>query len=125
MSSMSPTIVLKDGKPFLAIGSPGGSKIVGTVLNVLVAVLHWDLGLRDAIDRPRVVSRNSPTLLEAELFHDDELLRSLHEMGYEVTGDFGPRPLGFVQAAMRNTTSGDFIGAADTKRLSVSSALAF
>jgi len=58
-SSMSPTIVLKDGKPLLALGSPGGSTIITTVLQVLVNHLDLGLSLPDAIAAPRASQRNS------------------------------------------------------------------
>jgi gamma-glutamyltranspeptidase/glutathione hydrolase len=59
-SSMSPTIVLKDGKPFLALGSPGGATIITTVMQMLVN--HIDLGMpiEDALAAPRVSQRNAP-----------------------------------------------------------------
>src|SRR5205085_7021779 len=54
LSSMTPTIVLKDGKPFLITGSPGGSRIITTVLQVLVNVIDRKLPIADAIAEPRV-----------------------------------------------------------------------
>jgi gamma-glutamyltranspeptidase / glutathione hydrolase len=58
-SSMSPTIVLKDGKPFLALGSPGGSTIITTVLQLLVDRLDLGLTLPQAIADPRASQRNT------------------------------------------------------------------
>lgn len=58
-SSMSPTILLRDGKPFLALGSPGGSTIITTVLQVLVERLDLGLSLPRAIEAPRASQRNS------------------------------------------------------------------
>ena len=52
-SSMSPTIVLKDGKPFLALGSPGGSTIITTVLQMLVNRIDLGMTLEQAIAAPR------------------------------------------------------------------------
>ena len=60
-SSMSPTIVTRDGRPFLAVGSPGGSTIPGTVLQVLLERLDLGRTLPDAIATPRVVQRNAAT----------------------------------------------------------------
>ena len=60
-SSMSPTIVTRDGRPFLAVGSPGGSTIPGTVLQVLLERLDLGATLPEAIARPRVVQRNAAT----------------------------------------------------------------
>jgi gamma-glutamyltranspeptidase/glutathione hydrolase len=58
-SSMAPTIVLKDDKPFLAFGSPGGSTIITTVLQILLARLDEGMSLPDAIVDPRASQRNT------------------------------------------------------------------
>ena len=60
-SSMSPTIVLRDGKPFLAIGSPGGASIITTALQILINRIDFGLSLPDAIAAPRASQRNSTT----------------------------------------------------------------
>ncbi|HXV56428.1 MAG TPA: gamma-glutamyltransferase, partial [Gaiellaceae bacterium] len=66
-SSMSPTIVLEDGEPLLALGSPGGSTIITTVLQLLVDRLDLGSTLPDAIAAPRATQRNTAsTLAEAE-----------------------------------------------------------
>lgn len=61
-SSMSPTIVLKQGKPFLALGSPGGSTIITTVLQTLVNRIDRDMSLLDAVAAPRASQRNTATV---------------------------------------------------------------
>jgi gamma-glutamyltranspeptidase/glutathione hydrolase len=58
-SSMSPTIVLKDGKPFLALGSPGGSTIITTVLQMLVNRIDLAMSVQEAIAAPRATQRNT------------------------------------------------------------------
>jgi len=58
-SSMSPTIVTRDGNPFLAVGSPGGSTIIGTVAQILFERLDMGRSLPEAIAAPRAVERNS------------------------------------------------------------------
>ena len=60
-SSMSPTIVTRDGQPYIAVGSPGGSTIPGTVLQILMARLDLGDTLPQAIANPRVLNRNSTT----------------------------------------------------------------
>jgi len=60
-SSMSPTIVLQHGKPFLAVGSPGGSTIITTVLQILMNRIDLGMNLEDAIAAPRASQRNSAT----------------------------------------------------------------
>ena len=58
-SSMSPTIVLKDGKPFLALGSPGGATIITTVLQILVNRIDLGMTLPEAMAAPRASQRNT------------------------------------------------------------------
>ncbi|WP_343907229.1 gamma-glutamyltransferase [Nocardioides aquiterrae] len=67
-SSMAPTILLKDGKPFLAVGSPGGSTIITTVLQILVNRLDLGMTLPQAIAAPRVTQRNTPDDLGEKRF---------------------------------------------------------
>ncbi len=64
-SSMSPTIVLRDGRPLMAVGAPGGTAIVNLVAQTLVGVLDWKLDIQQAIALPRFGSRNGCTELEA------------------------------------------------------------
>ncbi len=64
-SSMSPTLVFDgEGRVVMAIGSPGGSRIIGYVTKTLIAALDWDMNIQDAIDYPNVLSRNGPLEIE-------------------------------------------------------------
>ncbi|USH02386.1 gamma-glutamyltransferase [Grimontia kaedaensis] len=82
-SSMSPTIVMRDGKPYMAVGSPGGSRIIGYVAKTLVAHLDWGLDIQSAIDLPHLVNRFGTYDLEAGT--DAESFKpALEAMGYEV-----------------------------------------
>jgi gamma-glutamyltranspeptidase/glutathione hydrolase len=68
MSSMSPMIVFDDsGRIVMAIGSPGGRRIIGYVVKTLIAVLDWNLPMQEAIDLPNVLNPNGPTEIEASL----------------------------------------------------------
>ena len=71
-SSMSPTIVLDRGRPFLAVGSPGGSMIITTVLQVLLERLDLGATLPEAIARPRASQRNSATTIAEPAFLESE-----------------------------------------------------
>lgn len=82
-SSMSPTIVMKDGRPYLALGSPGGSRIIGYVLKNLVAHLDWNLDVQQAIALPNAVNRFGSYDLEAGT-EAEQLVTPLRELGYEV-----------------------------------------
>jgi gamma-glutamyltranspeptidase/glutathione hydrolase len=69
-SSMAPTILLKDGKPLLAVGSPGGSTIITTVLQILLNRLDLDMTLPAAIAAPRATQRNTAGTLAEQAFID-------------------------------------------------------
>jgi gamma-glutamyltranspeptidase/glutathione hydrolase len=82
-SSMAPMIVLKDGAPVMAIGSPGGSAIINYVAKTLLGVLDWGMNIQQAIDLPNRGSRNSFTELEKNTsLHP--LAPALRAMGHEV-----------------------------------------
>ena len=84
-SSMSPTLVLDArGKLALAVGSPGGSRIIGYVVKSLVAALDWGLDIQAAIDLPNVVNRNGATDVE-EGEASSALAAGLAALGHEVT----------------------------------------
>jgi gamma-glutamyltranspeptidase/glutathione hydrolase len=85
-SSMSPTIVTRHGRPFLAVGSPGGSMIITTVLQVLLERLEGGKSLPAAIASPRVSQRNGATSIAEPLFMETEApaLTARHDH------DFGP-----------------------------------
>jgi gamma-glutamyltranspeptidase/glutathione hydrolase len=67
-SSMSPTIVLDDGRPWLALGSPGGSMIITTVLQILLNRIDFGMSLPDAIATPRASQRNTATVFAEPAF---------------------------------------------------------
>ena len=77
LSSMTPTIVAKDGKPFMAIGSPGGRTIINTVLQVILNVLDYGMTMQPAITAPRVHSEGDfrPVLVD----NDRKLRQQRHE----------------------------------------------
>jgi gamma-glutamyltranspeptidase/glutathione hydrolase len=67
VSSMTPTIILRtDGRPWLALGSPGSATIPNTVLQVIVNLVDFKMSLRDAIDFPRIHHQNHPDAIDAE-----------------------------------------------------------
>jgi gamma-glutamyltranspeptidase/glutathione hydrolase len=82
-SSMAPTIVLREGKPVLAIGSPGGSRIIGYVAKSIVAWADWGLNIQEALALPHLVNRFGTYDLEAGTSAED-LGEALTGMGYEV-----------------------------------------
>ncbi|NJC71720.1 gamma-glutamyltransferase [Planosporangium thailandense] len=84
-SSMSPTIVLQDGKPFLAVGSPGGSTIITTVLQILVGRLDLGLSLPDAIAAPRASQRNTASVQAEPAFLAAPEAAALTRLGHTFT----------------------------------------
>src|SRR5260370_4297992 len=54
LSSMAPTIVTKDGRTFMVIGSPGGSRIITIILETVMNVIDWSLGPQEAVDAPHI-----------------------------------------------------------------------
>jgi gamma-glutamyltranspeptidase/glutathione hydrolase len=85
LSAMTPTIVLKDGKPVLAVGSPGGPTIINTVLEVLVNVLDFGMGVQDAVNWPRFHHQWMPDELRMEPGYSPDTVALLEKRGYKVT----------------------------------------
>lgn len=83
-SSMSPTIVMRDGAPVLVIGSPGGSRIIGYVAKAIIAWADWGMDVQQAISLPHAVNRFGTFDLEAGT-SAEALAPALEAMGYEVS----------------------------------------
>jgi gamma-glutamyltranspeptidase / glutathione hydrolase len=84
LSSMSPTIVMKDGRPFLITGSPGGSRIITTVLQVIVNVIDFHDNMSTAVDAPRVHDQWRPDAVFAEGGLPEDTVRALEAKGHTV-----------------------------------------
>ncbi len=85
-SSMTPVIVFRDGKPWLTAGSPGGSRIIGIVAQMLVNVIDHDMDMQQAINAPRVNAQNGPLSLEVLYANRKELEEALHRRGWKIQG---------------------------------------
>jgi gamma-glutamyltranspeptidase/glutathione hydrolase len=85
-SSMAPVIVFRDGKPWLTAGSPGGSRIIGIVAQLLVNVIDHDMDVQQAINAPRVNAQNGPLSLEVLYSNRKELEDALRRRGWKVQG---------------------------------------
>lgn len=110
LSSMSPTIVLKDGKPVLVTGSPGGSRIISTVLQVIVNVLDYGMDVAHAVAAPRLHHQWLPDVVRVERGFADEALTALGEMGHQVI-----QPLGQTSANSIAVTPNGLLGAPDPR----------
>jgi gamma-glutamyltranspeptidase/glutathione hydrolase len=85
LSSMSPTIVLKDGQVYLVLGSPGGSRIITTVMQVILNVVDHGMTIREAVDAPRVHLQWIPDELRIEKNGlSADTIEKLTAMGYKV-----------------------------------------
>jgi gamma-glutamyltranspeptidase/glutathione hydrolase len=99
LSSMTPTIILKDGKLFLVLGAPGGPTIVTAVLQVIVNVIDFGMNIQDAIDFPRIHHQWKPDQLDVDRGVSPDTIALLKHMGYQV--DESHRGvLGYVEAIL-------------------------
>ena len=94
LSSMTPTIVLKDGKPVLIIGSPGGSTIITTVMQVILNVLVYDMSIQQAVSAARFHSQWLPDAVFVEPFTitsdvKENLIQKGHTIQYYKWGYIG------------------------------------
>jgi gamma-glutamyltranspeptidase/glutathione hydrolase len=110
LSSMTPTIVLKDGKPFLVTGSPGGSRIITAVLQVIVNVIDRKLPVADAVGTPRLHHQWWPDEVLVDRGFSPELVRALEARGHRVVEGLQPTSANSILA-----TRAGFVGAADNR----------
>jgi gamma-glutamyltranspeptidase/glutathione hydrolase len=82
-SSMAPTIVLREGRPVLVIGAPGGSRIIGYVAQAIIAHLDWGMDVQQAVSMGHLLNRFGPFEIEAET-GAERLAGPLRDLGYAV-----------------------------------------
>ena len=108
VSSMSPTIVMKDGKPFMALGTPGATRIFPSVLQAIVNVIDHGMTLQEAVEAPRVWTQGQA--LEVEPGISDEAREGLRKMGHDV--QVTARVAGGMNGVMFDHANGVIRGAA-------------
>jgi len=113
VSSMTPSIILKDGKPFLIVGSPGGSTIMTVVLQVILNVLDFNMNIQRANDAPRIHHQWLPDRIDFEPFGLSEdvknnLIIRGHNIGIE-------RTLGRMDAILVDQQNRVYYGATDKR----------
>jgi gamma-glutamyltranspeptidase/glutathione hydrolase len=121
LSSMTPTIVVRDGKPLLITGSPGGRTIINTVLQMTVNVVDYGMDLRSAVDAPRLHHQWLPDEVRLEpglLEKHAETVAQLQKMGHVTKG---PAVQGDAHSIWIDPKTGEITAAAD-KRISGSAA---
>ena len=84
LSSMTPTIVVHNGKTVMVLGSPGSSKIITTVANVLMGVVDYKLNLQEAVNAPRFHNQWLPDVVNVEKTFFPDTIHLLQSMGYKV-----------------------------------------
>jgi gamma-glutamyltranspeptidase / glutathione hydrolase len=110
LSSMSPTIVLKDGKPVLVTGTPGGSRIITTVLQVIVNVLDYNMDVAAAVAAPRLHHQWLPDEVRIERGFAEDTLAALRAKGHRVL-----EPMGQTSANSIAVTATGLLGAPDPR----------
>jgi gamma-glutamyltranspeptidase/glutathione hydrolase len=110
LSSMSPTIVLKDGNPILVTGSPGGSRIISTVLQVIVNVLDYRMDVAAAVAAPRLHHQWLPDEVRLEAGFSEDTLAALRAKGHRLV-----QPMGQTSANSIAVTDNGLLGAPDPR----------
>jgi gamma-glutamyltranspeptidase/glutathione hydrolase len=116
LSSMSPTLLLKDGKPFATIGSPGGKRIISTVAMLISNMVDFDMDIQSAIMAPRINNYEvGPLKIESRIPFDvqNELLQKGHEL--DIKKDFDLY-FGGAQGVVIDHKKGVLHGGADPRR---------
>lgn len=109
MSTQMPTLVFRDGNPWMAVGTPGGGKIVDTVLQILVNVIDFGLNIDEATHQPRISQGSGPLLVEPNF--NPDTLALLRKRGHDIKID---ETMGSAQSIMLDRNL--FLGAPDPRR---------
>lgn len=114
LSSMTPTIVTKNGKPFMVIGTPGGTTIITTVMQVICNVIDFDMNIQQAIDAPRIHHQWSPDLTYYERRGlSPDTIEKLQAMGHILSERRGTS--GLAEGIIIDTERGLLYGATDPR----------
>jgi len=117
LSSMTPTIILKDGEPYIVIGSPGGSKIITTVLQVVLNCIDFDMNIREAVEALRIHHQWLPDSLYYESGAlTEDVKTELTKMSYSLVNDGADfRIIGIAEGIMIDPVNGVIYGASDPR----------
>jgi gamma-glutamyltranspeptidase/glutathione hydrolase len=116
LSSMTPTIVLKDGKPFLITGSPGSRRIITAVLQVIMNVIDFHMGIAEAVSAPRLHNQWWPDKTYAEPGFDAHVLDALRARGHNIVATAPHTAANSIEVIPKDEFSPQsYIGAADRR----------
>ena len=113
LSSMTPTIVLKDNKPFIILGSPGGSTIITTVLQTILNVTVHNMGIQEAVSAPRIHSQWLPDVIMAEQYSIIKDVEESLKIKGHIIEPYKWTKIGEMNAILINENG--YFGAADTR----------
>lgn len=114
LSSMSPTLVLKDGKPFMSVGSPGSTRIITTVAQLISNVVDFDMDLQEAVNAPRMYDQKGTLDVESRI--PEDVIKGLEVLGHKVSVKPGlDQYFGGAQVIIMEE-SGELYGAGDPRR---------
>jgi len=112
LSAMAPTIVLKDGKLFLVLGSPGGPRIITTVANILMGVVDYGMNIQEAVNAPRFHHQWLPDVVSVEQGFSPATVKVLERVGHEVKPEDSWSD---GECIMIDPRTGDRLGASDKR----------
>lgn len=115
VSSMAPTIIFKDGKPFLTIGSPGATRIISALAQTLINIIDFNMLIDDAIEAPRIHSIGEKLYVEGRI--PEKIVKELTDLGHhvEIKKDFD-NYFGGAQGILINQETDMLHGGADSRR---------
>ncbi len=112
LSSMTPTLVLNDDQPFMILGSPGGPRIISTVLQVFLNVVEFDMDIQAAVDAPRVHHQWQPDTLYLEAGIPVDVQDNLTSMGHHIKAE---GTWSSAQSIHRDPATGIIYGGTDSR----------
>jgi gamma-glutamyltranspeptidase/glutathione hydrolase len=117
VTSLVPTILLKDGRPVYTLGTPGGDLILSTVAQVIINLLDFKMPLREAVYAPRMFSIHTQRELEIENRFPDKSYVQLQTLGHDVKRSEAFKAyFGAVQSIMYDVQTNTLIGCSDPRR---------
>ncbi len=112
LSSMTPTLVLKNNKPYIVVGSPGGTTISTSVFQTLMNLLEFKINPADAVNKPKFHHQWLPDLIDVEKTFPPTIITNLEQMGYTVRQRL---PIGRTELIVKNPSGKKITAIADSR----------